>query len=61
MCSPTWAQVTGMVAVAVGLAVTDGASLSKLSVAWFERRLGFRPGETTTVGDVEDVDGDPPE
>lgn len=60
MCSPTWTQVAGMVAVAVGLAVTDGASLSRISVAWAERKAGFSPGQTTRYEETG-TDADPPE
>lgn len=41
------AELAGIVGAAVALAVTDGAALSRLAVAWIAKRLGVEPGEVT--------------
>lgn len=57
--SLTFGELSGVVFVAVVLAVTDGSALSRLLTAWLAKRLGIRPEEIrATTAATDDEDGD---
>ena len=56
--SLTLPQLAGLVALAVLLAVSDGAAISRLGVAWVAKRLGVEPGEVTKYDRATDGDGE---
>lgn len=41
----TWVQLGALIWFCVTLAVTDGAALSRLGIAWLAKRLGLWPAE----------------
>lgn len=54
MCSP--ADLAPYVGVAVVLAVSDGAALSRLGIAWIAKKLGVEPREVTKYDRATDGD-----
>lgn len=49
------AELLAVVLVAVTLAVTDGAALSWLGIAWLAKRLGIEPSEMVAFKNATDV------
>lgn len=43
----TLPELAGVVAAACALAVTDGAAISRLGVAFVARKLGVKPADVT--------------
>lgn len=52
----TLAQLAAIVLVAVALASTDAAALSRLAVAWLSKKLGVKPGEISKYDSATDGD-----
>lgn len=52
------AELLAVVLVAVTLAVTDGAALSRLGTAWLAKRLGVEPGEVAAYQNSTDENTD---
>ncbi len=50
MPSLDWVTLAGIVFVAVGLAATDAASISRLAVAYLAKKLGIKPREIMAYG-----------
>ncbi|MDR9381818.1 MAG: hypothetical protein RI560_09145 [Natronomonas sp.] len=50
----TLAQLATIVLVAVALASTDAAALSRLAIAWLSKKLGVKPGEITKYDSATD-------
>ncbi len=54
-------QLSAVVISAVVLAVTDGAAISRLGVAWTAKKVGLKPAEIMRYERATDGDGDKPE
>jgi hypothetical protein len=50
------AELLAVVLVASTLAVTDGAALSRLGIAWLAKRLGIKPSEVVAYRNATDED-----
>lgn len=48
----TFAELAALIAIAVGLAATDAAALSRLAVAWVSKKAGVEPGEIMRYNDA---------
>jgi hypothetical protein len=55
------AELLAVVLVAVTLAVTDGAALSRLGIAWLAKRLGVEPGEVVAYRNATDEEAGSPD
>jgi hypothetical protein len=55
------AELFAVVLVASTLAVTDGAALSRLGIAWLAKRLGVEPGEVVAYRNATDEDTGSPD
>lgn len=49
-------ELLAVALVASTLAVTDGAALSRLGIAWLAKRLGIEPGEVVAYRNATDGD-----
>jgi hypothetical protein len=54
----TLAELAAVVAVAVALATTDAAAVSRLGLAWVSKRAGVAPREITRYDRATDGDDD---
>jgi hypothetical protein len=55
------AELFTVVLVASTLAVTDGAALPRLGIAWLAKRLGVEPGEMVAYRNATDEDTSSPD
>ncbi len=53
----TFAQLSAIVLVAVVLASTDPAALSRLGMAWLSKKLGVKPSEISKYDSATDGGG----
>ncbi|GGM46331.1 hypothetical protein [Haloarcula argentinensis] len=54
----TWVQLGALIWLCVTLAVTDGAALSRLGIAWLAKRLGLQPAEIVRFEAAADGGGE---
>jgi len=50
----TFVELAGLLAIAVGLAATDAAAISRLGVAWVAKKAGIEPGEIMRYNNATD-------
>jgi len=50
----TFVELAALLAIAVGLAATDAAAISRLVIAFVAKRLGIKPGEVMRYNDATD-------
>jgi hypothetical protein len=41
----TFVELAALIGIAVGLAATDAAAISRLAIAWVAKKAGIEPGE----------------
>lgn len=54
----TLGELVTLVGLAVVLAVTDGAALSRLGMAWLSKKMGMKPREISRYETATDGDSD---
>jgi hypothetical protein len=50
----TFVELAALIAIAVGLAATDAAALSRLGIAFAAKKLGIKPGEIMQYNSATD-------
>jgi len=50
----TFVELAALIAIAVGLAATDAAAISRLGIAFVAKRLGIKPGEIMQYNSATD-------
>jgi len=50
----TFVELAGLLAIAVGLAATDAAAISRLVVAWVAKKAGIEPSQIARYNDATD-------
>jgi len=50
----TFVELAALIAIAVGLAATDAAAISRLGIAFAAQRLGIKPGEVMRYNEATD-------
>ena len=50
----TFVELAALIAIAVGLAATDAAAISRLAVAWVAKKAGIEPSQIARYNDATD-------